>query len=116
MKRNILDVIVIGAGHAGLSLGYYLKQSGMSHIIFEKGQVGDSWRSQRWDSFVLNTSQVMNTLPGEVASGNEGEFQSAEKYLSTLHRYVSKHELNVSVFHHVVSVDKAASGRYFIVS
>ena len=116
MKKNILDVIVIGAGHAGLSLGYYLKQSGMSHIIFEKGQIGDSWRSQRWDSFVLNTPHIMNTLPGEVASGNEEEFQSAEKYLSTLNSYVSKHQLNVAVFHHVVSVDKAATGRYFIVT
>ncbi|WP_437182760.1 FAD-dependent oxidoreductase [Shouchella patagoniensis] len=49
------DVVVIGGGQAGLSVGYYLKQQGKSFLILdEKGDVGDSWK-KRYDSLVLFT-------------------------------------------------------------
>jgi putative flavoprotein involved in K+ transport len=51
MKQPILDVIVVGAGQAGLCASLFLKQNGLQHIVFERGKVGESWRSQRWNSF-----------------------------------------------------------------
>jgi nucleoside-diphosphate-sugar epimerase len=41
------DVVIVGAGHAGLSLSYHLKQFGLKHIVFERGCIGNSWRNQR---------------------------------------------------------------------
>jgi cation diffusion facilitator CzcD-associated flavoprotein CzcO len=29
------------------------------HIVLEKGRVGESWRSQRWDSFAFNTPNAL---------------------------------------------------------
>lgn len=47
------DLIIIGAGQAGLTMGYYLKQEGYNFLLLEAGKrVGDSWRN-RYDSLRL---------------------------------------------------------------
>ena len=54
-KRERVQVVVIGAGQAGLSVGYCLAQRGLSFVILEANpRVGDSWR-RRWDSLRLFT-------------------------------------------------------------
>jgi len=59
-----LDVVVIGAGQAGLAAGYYLAQRGLRFAILEScPRVGDSWRN-RWDSLRLFTPAKYNGLPG----------------------------------------------------
>ena len=55
MKNDLLDVWVMGAGHAGLSASYYLTQKGLKHLVLERGRIGALWRTQRWNSFVMNT-------------------------------------------------------------
>jgi putative flavoprotein involved in K+ transport len=74
MNASILDVIVVGAGHAGLSISYHLKKHNVNHIVFEKVKIGDSWHNQRWDSFKLNTPNKWNLLPGQesIFSDSEG--------------------------------------------
>jgi len=42
-----VDVVVVGAGQAGLAVSYYLWSSGVEHLVLERGRVGESWRSQR---------------------------------------------------------------------
>ena len=59
-----VDVVVVGAGQAGLAVSYYLWSSGVEHLVLERGRVGESWRSQRWDSFTLVTPNWMTRLPG----------------------------------------------------
>ena len=54
MSRQI-DVVIIGAGSAGLATSHLLSRGGVDHIVLERGEIGQSWRSQRWDSFTLNT-------------------------------------------------------------
>ena len=44
-------VLVIGGGQAGLSISYYLKRSGIAHLVFEKKEAMHAWRDQRWDNF-----------------------------------------------------------------
>jgi putative flavoprotein involved in K+ transport len=52
---NVEDVIIIGAGQAGLGVSYFLERAGIRHIVLERGRITESWRSQRWDSFSFNT-------------------------------------------------------------
>jgi putative flavoprotein involved in K+ transport len=59
-----VETVVIGAGQAGLSASYHLTQRGRPHVVLERGQVAETWRSQRWDSFVLNTPNWSQQLPG----------------------------------------------------
>jgi putative flavoprotein involved in K+ transport len=56
------DCVVVGAGPAGLATSAALTQRGVDHVILERRQVGDTWRTQRWDSFRLNTPGWMNQL------------------------------------------------------
>ncbi|HEU5164208.1 MAG TPA: FAD-dependent oxidoreductase, partial [Chitinophagaceae bacterium] len=65
MSETLFDVIVVGAGYSGLAASYHLKEHGLSHIIFERGKIGESWRSQRWDNFRFNSTNKLNVLPGD---------------------------------------------------
>ena len=64
-----VDVIIIGAGHAGLAASYVLQKSGVDHLILERGEVGNSWKYDRWDSLKLLTPNWMCQLPGKKFAG-----------------------------------------------
>ena len=69
------DLIIIGAGQAGLTMGYYLKQEGYNFLLLEAGKrVGDSWRN-RYDSLQLFTPRSYSSLPGMALIGEKNEFQ-----------------------------------------
>lgn len=65
------SVAVVGGGQAGLSISYCLKERGIDHIVFEKNQIGYSWRSKRWDSFCLVTPNWQCQLPGFQYPGSD---------------------------------------------
>lgn len=53
-----LDVLVIGAGQAGLALGYHLRTTPLQFRLVDRhARVGDSWR-RRFDSLVLFTPRT----------------------------------------------------------
>lgn len=59
-----IDTVVIGAGQAGLAASYGLTTRRQEHVVLERGRVGETWRSQRWDGFHLNTPNWATQLPG----------------------------------------------------
>ena len=59
-----VDALVLGAGQAGLAVSYRLTTAGIDHLVLERGEVGNTWRTQRWDSFQLNTPNERSRLPG----------------------------------------------------
>ena len=62
--RETCQVVVVGAGQAGLSVGYCLARSGISFVILEAEQrIGDAWR-HRWDSLHLFTPAKYDGLIG----------------------------------------------------
>jgi putative flavoprotein involved in K+ transport len=68
-----IDVIVIGAGHAGLSASHMLTEHGVQHIVLERGKVANSWRNERWDSLKLLTPNWQTRLPGYHYAGEDPE-------------------------------------------
>jgi putative flavoprotein involved in K+ transport len=56
--------IVIGAGHAGLAASHFLSARSIDHVVLERGEVANSWRTERWDSLRLLTPNWQNRLPG----------------------------------------------------
>lgn len=62
---------IIGAGQAGLSTSWFLKQAGVDHVVIEAGRVAEAWRSRRWDSFCLVTPNWTVMLPGGRYDGPE---------------------------------------------
>ena len=85
---ELIDVVVVGAGQAGLAVSYYLRSFGIEHVVLERGRVGESWRSARWDSFTLVTPNWMTRLPGyELAAGTGADFISRDALVSLLERF-----------------------------
>lgn len=60
-----IDTVVVGAGPAGLAASAALADAGHPHVVLERGRVGETWRTQRWDGFRLNTPGWMSTIPGD---------------------------------------------------
>jgi putative flavoprotein involved in K+ transport len=117
MNGSILEVIIVGAGHAGLSASYYLKHLGLEHVVFERAKIGESWRSQRWDSFTMNTSNRLNVLPGFIYKGKKPEaYSTATEFVKSLEDYVSKFQLPVSENSSVLSIEKLQPNPYYTVT
>jgi putative flavoprotein involved in K+ transport len=85
-----VDTIVVGAGQAGLATSYFLTQRGRSHLVLERGRVGERWRSERWDGFVLNTPNWGQQLPGFHYAGDEPDaFAPLGEVISYLEQYAA---------------------------
>ena len=59
-----VDVVVVGAGHNGLAMSHELGQRAIEHVVLERGEVANAWRTERWDSLRLLTPNWMCRLPG----------------------------------------------------
>jgi putative flavoprotein involved in K+ transport len=59
-----IDTVIVGGGQAGLAMSYHLKRLGREHVVIERGRVGQSWRSERWDSLMFQFPSSSIQLPG----------------------------------------------------
>ena len=67
------DVVIVGAGQAGLSVSASLSARGINHVLLEKNTIAHSWRTQRWDSFCLVTPNWQCQLREFPYAGPEPE-------------------------------------------
>ncbi len=63
--------VIIGAGHAGLAMSRQLTERSIDHIVLERGEVANSWRTERWNSLRLLTPNWQTSLPGKTYHGND---------------------------------------------
>jgi putative flavoprotein involved in K+ transport len=93
---EILDAVVVGAGYAGLGVSYFLKKHGVDHLVFERSRIGETWRTQRWGSFKLNTPNARSMLPGDTFEGSDPwGAQTHHEFVTYLEDYSQKHSLPV---------------------
>lgn len=108
------DVVVIGAGSAGLGVGYHLGAAGVDFVIVERGEIGESWRSQRWDSFAVNTPNRINGLPGSPYDGDDPEgFWQRDQLVEFFESHAARHSLPIRTGTTVVGV--SAFDDWFVV-
>lgn len=69
MTTRSTTVVVVGGGHSGLAMSKQLTDRMIDHVVLERGAVGQSWRSQRWDSFTMLTPNRQTRLPGAAYDG-----------------------------------------------
>lgn len=113
---TMMDAVIVGGGQAGLGVSYFLQQNGQEHVVFERGRIGETWLSQRWDSFHLNTPNLRNTLPGLPYDGPEPDgFSPTESLVDYLRRYVDHFQLPVQTGVNVISVERGEDQESFLV-
>jgi putative flavoprotein involved in K+ transport len=82
------DTAVIGGGSAGLSCSHHLTLRGREHVVIEQGRVAETWRTQRWDGFRMNTPSFFLNLPGRPYEGDDPEgFLSRDETVAHLEHY-----------------------------
>jgi len=85
-----IDVVVIGAGHAGLAISRLLNTRGVEHIVLERGEVANSWRKERWDSLKLLTPNWQTRLPGCAYDGDDPDgYMSVKELIQFLDDYAA---------------------------
>ena len=95
-RREILDTVVVGGGFAGLAVSGALKAAGLSHVVFEKSRPCQTWLTQRWDSFRMNTPNVLTTMPGEAYPGPDPEgVMTRNEFVASVRAYCDRHALPV---------------------
>ena len=82
--------VVIGAGHAGLAMSRCLAERSIDHVVLERGEVANSWRTERWDSLRLLTPNWQSRLPGFGYDGDDPDgFRTMPEVIDFIERYAT---------------------------
>jgi putative flavoprotein involved in K+ transport len=108
------EVIVIGAGQAGLAAGYHLKRRGLDFAILEaSAHVGDVWRN-RYDSLLLYSPAQDDALPGLPFPDIGARFPTGRQMADYLEAYVAHHALPVRTDVRVTGLRQLLSGAFVV--
>jgi putative flavoprotein involved in K+ transport len=104
------EVIVIGAGQAGLAMGYFLAQQGRHFVILDSApSIGAAWRA-RWDSLTLFTPRRYDSLPGLEFPGDAGGYPMRDEVIEYLERYAKTFKLPIALDNGVQSLSFTDDG------
>ena len=88
-------VIVIGAGQAGLSVGYFLSELNVPFVILDENEkIGDAWRN-RWNSLKLFTPAKFDGLAGMLFPTPANSFPTKDEMADYLENYATHFKLPV---------------------
>lgn len=108
---EFFDVVVIGAGQAGLAMSHCLSAHGIDHVLLEKGAIGNRWRAERWASLRLLTPNWMTRLPGFAYEGSDPDgFMMKDEVVGFLNRYARSFTAPVREFTPLTALRRDGSG------
>jgi putative flavoprotein involved in K+ transport len=108
------NVVIVGAGQAGLAVSHELMRVGVAHVVLEKGKVGQTWRG-RWDSFCLVTPNWTLQLPGHPYDRQDPDgFMPRDEVVAYLERYAARCEPPVQEGVEVISLRSGRDGGFLL--
>jgi putative flavoprotein involved in K+ transport len=91
------EIVVVGAGQAGLVTGYFLARQGRRFVILETADsIGSAWRG-RWESMRLFTSRRYSSLPGLPFPGDPDGYPTRDEVIAYLERYAATFDLPIEL-------------------
>ncbi|WP_409304806.1 flavin-containing monooxygenase [Peribacillus sp. SCS-155] len=112
----LFDLIVIGAGQSGLSMGYWLKQTCKKFIILDKcSSIGESWKN-RYDSLILFTPKKYSSLPGLNFPGAPNDLPTKDEVTAYLREYAETFKLPVQLETKITSLSGSREENLFTVT
>lgn len=95
LATRTVDVLIVGAGQAGLAAARVLAERGIDCVVHERhARVGDCWR-RRFDSLVLFTPRKLDALPGLPQDGDPQGYPGKDEMGDYLERYAKHFSLPV---------------------
>lgn len=102
--------VIVGAGPAGMSVGYALTRAGVRPKLLDCGNnVGETWLGY-YDSLRLNSPRVVSSLPGMIIDRGAGRFPSRIDMLLYFERYARRWDLDIEFGVAVERVDRDGDG------
>lgn len=94
--EKIYDVVVIGAGQAGLATSYYLRRAQLDIVILDaEPSAGGAWR-HTWDSLHLFSPAAFSSLPGWMMPvADSRTFPGREEVIEYLTRYEERYQFPI---------------------
>lgn len=110
MFETTTDVLVVGAGQAGLAAGYWLTGKRASFVIVDScDRVGDNWR-QRYESLTLFTPRRFSGLPRMALAGDAEGYPTRLEFADYLERYAAMWNLPVAARRRLVALARDPLG------
>ena len=78
MSVETVEVLVVGAGQAGVAMSEHLSKRGVPHLVLERSRIAERWRSERWDSLVANGPAWHDRFPSLAFPGDPDAFVAKE--------------------------------------
>ena len=104
-------VTIIGAGQAGLAMSRCLTERSIDHVVLERGEVANSWRTERWDSLRLLTPNWMTRLPSHRYEGDDPDgYMTAAEVVGFLDGYRERIAAPIRTHTEVESVATVGTG------
>jgi putative flavoprotein involved in K+ transport len=109
-----IDVAVIGAGQAGLAMGYFLRLQDRRFVILDRADsIGSAWR-ERWESLKLFTPRRYSALPRVPFPGDPDGYPARDEVTAYLERYGETFELPIELNREVAKVEHGDDGRFHL--
>lgn len=100
------QILVLGAGQAGLATGYFLKKAGAEFLLLDaERRIGNSWR-QRYDSLTLFSSRAYSSLPGMPLPGDPTGYPAKDEVADYLESYAREMELPLMLGERLLSLER----------
>ena len=110
-----VPVVVVGAGHCGLAMSRCLAERSIDHVVLERGEVANSWRTERWDTLRLLTPNWLTRLPGLAYAGPDPDgYMTAGEVADLVEAYAADGAAPVRTGTTVTSVRPAGPSRYAV--
>ncbi len=101
------DVVIIGAGQAGLAAGYHLQKSNLDYVILEASeQTAGSW-PKYYNHLVLFSPAQYSSLPGLDIDGGCDSYPNKDAVIQYLNDYRNYFNLNVQTRKKVEKIKKS---------
>ncbi|WP_312528516.1 ArsO family NAD(P)H-dependent flavin-containing monooxygenase [Comamonas sp.] len=89
------DVIIIGAGQAGLSVAYFLRRTNLSVLLLDAEEAGGGAWQHGWNSLKLFSPANWSSIAGWPMPASGDQYPTRDHVIDYLRKYEARYELQI---------------------